>query len=133
MRKNARKTTIVFATMLLFIMGCAVRQPQIEAVAVQGEKTIDMKVSSYKFEPNNIKANEGDTIVLNITNISGTQHNFTIKDPGGKIIHNVELLPNKTERVRIAFPEKGTYDFYCNKPFHSTLGMKGRIEVVPGS
>ncbi len=124
---------MVFALALLVIFGCAVRQPQVEPVAVQGEKTIDMKASSYSFEPNNIKANQGDTIVLNITNISGTKHNFTLKDPGGKIIHSVELLPNKPEHLRITFSEKGAYDFYCDKPFHSTLGMKGRIEVVPGS
>ncbi len=133
MRSNMRKTAIGFAIALLFILGCASRQPQVEAVLTQGEKTIDMKVSSYEFKPNNIKANQGDTIVLNITNISGSQHNFTIKDPGGKIIHNVELLPNKTEHVRITFTEKGTYDFYCDKPFHPTLGMKGRVEVGPGS
>ena len=133
MRKIAHRTTILLAVMMLVILGCAVRQPQVEAVAVNGEKTIDMKASSYEFQPNNIKANQGDTILLNITNISGTQHNFTIKDPGGKIIHSVALIPNKTEHVKITFSEKGTYDFYCDKPFHPTLGMKGRIEVGPGS
>ncbi len=119
---------------LLFLsLSCAGLPPQAEAVAAQGEKTMDMKAGSYKLEPNNIKANQGDTIVLNITNISGKQHNFTIKDPGGKILQSVELLPNKTEHVKISLPERGTYNFYCNKPFHSTLGMKGRIEVGPAS
>ncbi len=133
MRKNFSKTLMMLMTILFISLSCVGRQPQAEAIVAQGEKTVDMKASSYKFEPNNIRANQGDTIVLNITNISGKQHNFTIKDPGGKIVQSVELLPNKTERVRISFPEKGTYDFYCNKPFHPTLGMKGHIEVGLGS
>lgn len=126
---HAFKTTILFAAALLLIQGCASRQPQVGAVVFQGEKTIDMKASSFNFEPNNIRASQGDTILLNITNISGNQHNFTIKDPGGKILQNVDLIPNKTEHVKITFPETGTYNFYCGKPLHPTMGMTGSIEV----
>ncbi len=133
MRKNRRGTILVFTMAMFIVLSCAGRQPQVEAVAVQGEKTIDLKASSYKFEPNNIKAKQGDTIVLNITNSSNTRHNFTIEDPGGKTLQSVELPPNKTEQVRVSLPEKGEYHFYCNKPFHPTLGMKGRIEAGPGS
>jgi len=57
---------------------------QVGAVIVQGEKTIEIKASSFNFEPNNIRASQGDTIILNVTNISGNKHNFTIKDPNRK-------------------------------------------------
>jgi plastocyanin len=130
---NAYKTTVLFAIAVLLIPGCASRQPQVGAVIVQGEKTIEMKASSFNFEPNNIRASQGDTIVLNVTNISGNKHNFTIKDPNGKILQSVDLLPNKTEHVKISFPEQGTYTFYCDKPLHSTMGMTGSIEVDRGN
>ena len=133
MKINAYKTTVLFATAVLLIPGCASRQPQVGAVIVQGEKTIEMKASSFNFEPNNIRASQGDTIILNVTNISGNKHNFTIKDPNGKILQSVDLLPNKTEHVKISFPEKGTYTFYCDKPLHSTMGMTGSIEVDRGN
>ncbi|MDA8103904.1 MAG: plastocyanin/azurin family copper-binding protein [Nitrospiraceae bacterium] len=32
--------------------------------------------------------------------------------------------------VSVTLSEKGVYDFYCDRPFHSAFGMKGRIEVV---
>ncbi len=131
MRRNTYGRAAMLVAVLFVIFSCASRQHQVEAAAGQGEKTLAMNASSYKFEPNNIKANQGDTIVLNITNVSDKQHNFTIKDPGGKIIQSVELLPKKTVPVKISFPEKGSYDFYCNKPFHPTLGMKGSIQVGP--
>ena len=128
-RISACRTTIMFATTVLFMLGCASRQPQVGAEVVQGEKTIEMKASSFNYEPNNIKASQGDTIVLNITNISSNKHNFTIKDPSGQVLQSVDLLPDKTEHIKITFSEKGTYTFYCNKPLHSTMGMTGSIVV----
>jgi len=38
--------------------------------------------------------------------------------------------PNKTAEIRITLSEAGEYNFYCDKPFHSSFGMKGQIEVV---
>ncbi len=131
MRTNTYGKTALLIAALFAIFSCAGRQHRVEAVAGQDQKTISMSASSYKFEPNSIKANQGDTIVLSITNVSDKQHNFTIKDPSGKVIQSVELLPKQTVPVKVSFPEKGTYDFYCNKPFHPTLGMKGSIQVGP--
>lgn len=93
-----------------------------------------MKASDFKFGPNNIKAFKGDAIVLRVENTSGTGHNFTVKYPQGahcKARHC--LLPSKeTVEIRVALAETGIYEFYCDKPFHSGFGMKGRIEVREG-
>ena len=62
-----------------------------------------MEASSFKFTPNNIKANQGDEITINITNISDAGHDFTIKDPQGQIIKHVDLPSSGWRKLRSNF------------------------------
>ncbi len=115
-------------TVLLTAWGCAKLQ---EPVTVTGEggKTISVSADNFEFKPNNIRINRGETVEFKITNVSVTEHNFTIKDPGGKILQSVDLPPKQTVPVTVQFSENGTYDFYCDKPLHSKFGMKGIVQV----
>ena len=129
--QNKFMTSLTMCLGLLFILSaCAGLQQQVTAGSVQGERTITMEASSFKFTPNNIKANQGDEITIKITNISDAGHDFTIKDPQGQIIQSVDLPSKQTVGIRIKLSEAGEYDFYCDKPLHSSFGMKGQIEVV---
>lgn len=122
---------IVLWLSLLLVASCATQQPLVTIGPEKGEAAIDVKASDFKFEPNNIKAFKGEELVFKIDNISGTEHNLTIKDPQGKELKSVSLPPKETTTVKVSLQESGDYEFYCDKPFHSTFGMKGRIEVVP--
>jgi plastocyanin len=86
--------------------------------------------SDFSFEPNNIKAYKGNVIVFKVENVSGSAHNFTVKDPQGNIVQSVKLPSKETIQVKISLSETGTYEFYCDKPFHSGFGMKGQMVVV---
>jgi plastocyanin len=129
MRKENYRPVLLLLT-ALFLFSCASRQNHGEAIADQGN-VITMEASSYNFKPDTIKAHPGDTVKLDITNVSDSEHNFTITDPRKQILQSIELPPHKTTSVTVSLPEKGTYDFYCNKPFHPTMGMKGRILAEP--
>ena len=59
-----------------------------------------------------------------------SEHNFTLTDPEGAVIEDVDIPRDKTIEIKVTFSRAGIYNFYCNKPFHSALGMKGQIEVV---
>ncbi|HTR44949.1 MAG TPA: plastocyanin/azurin family copper-binding protein [Thermodesulfovibrionales bacterium] len=107
------------------------QQPQVTLGQAKGEVTLEMKASDFKFEPNNIKAHKGDSIVFRIENISGSGHNFTITAPGGSTLQSVSLPSKETTTVKVPLTEAGTYGFYCDKPMHSGFGMKGSIEVEP--
>src|SRR5512143_3831397 len=130
--KKYRDLTFAFVSLLLVVIffGCAKLQPQIMVGQGQGsERKIDMQVDSFVFTPNNIKAVQGNIITFNITNVSGKEHNFTITDRQGRIMQSVNLPAKKTVPVTVTLSEAGVYDFFCNKPFHTSLGMKGRIEA----
>jgi plastocyanin len=108
---------------------CASQQPMVTIGRAKGEVVLAMKASDFASEPNNIKAYRGDVIVLKIENISGAGHNFTIKDHQGNTVQNVGLPSKETVTAKVPLAETGTYEFYCDKPFHSGFGMKGRSEV----
>jgi uncharacterized cupredoxin-like copper-binding protein len=70
------------------------------------------------------------TLPLHIKNVSSMEHNFTLKNPEGEIIKSVNLPEGETVTVEIDLPRPGTYPFYCDRPFHASLGMKGVVKVV---
>ena len=130
MNMNLLKYWPLYLGLLLLLQACGGQQHQVAVSPGEGEKTLVVKASSFTFEPNNIKAFSGDVILLKIENTSGSSHNFTIKDPQGNVLQSTVLPAGKTTDVEIMLPKKGMYDFYCDKPFHSAFGMKGRIEAV---
>jgi plastocyanin len=109
---------------------CGHRQPLTVVNAPEGKAVVEMKTSDFKFTPNNLEARAGDRLEFRIENVSGKDHNFTIKNPKGEILRSVALLAHQTVTLTLAPPADGTYHFYCDVDLHSTLGMKGWITVT---
>jgi plastocyanin len=118
----------IFIIVILAVTACASVQEKM--VLEPGEKTLVMKVESFKFEPNNIKAHRGDILTVKLENMAGMEHNLTIKTPQGAALLSVDIPAKGTIDVRVNLAETGIYQFYCDKPMHPTLGMKGQIEVA---
>ena len=118
-----------FLIVTMFVVGCASVE-QKPVVLEPGEKTLVMKVESYKFEPNDIKAHRGDVLTVKLESDASVDHNLTITTPQGATLVNVDIPAKGTANVRVNLSETGIYQFYCDKPFHSTMGMKGQIEVT---
>ncbi len=119
---------LLCAAAIFLAAACAARQPLVTVGPGKGQ-AVAITASDFKFVPNNIKAYKGDVLLLKIENTSGTGHNFTIKDPGGNTLQSVPLPSKETVTVKVELADSGTYEFYCDKPLHSTLGMKGWIQV----
>lgn len=132
MKKKTKRFTAVSIGIMLMVTACAGQQPPVTLGPAKGEVVLAMKASDFKFEPNNIKAFKGDVIVFRVENTSGTNHNFTVKDAQGRLLQSTALPSKETVEIRVALAETGIYEFYCDKPFHSGFGMKGRIEVSEG-
>lgn len=119
------------AALLVLLSGCAGRERAVNVTtAAQDDKVqVEVKASNFAFDPDVIVAHKGDTLVLNITDVSGETHNITVKDPSGTVIKKEDIPARQTIAVEVPLQAAGVYPFYCDKPFHSSLGMKGRIEV----
>jgi len=116
---------------LLIVAGCAGPKKVVTVSPEVGEKVIRMKASSFDFDPDVIRARQGDRLVLDIENAAGIHHNFTLKDPSGEILVEKDLPKKETVRVEVPLTQAGEYPFYCDKPLHATFGMKGRVLVEP--
>ena len=94
------------------------------------ENVVMVEANNHNFVPNHFQTYQGTSIVFTVQNTSGSIHNFTIMDPGGKILQSADVAPQKSVEVKVDFPTIGIYPFYCDKPFHRTLGMEGKVDVV---
>jgi len=131
MNSLGKHSLLALATgLLVSLSSCSHLQAPMKPTASEGKtKVVEMAASSFGFDPNNIEASQGDLLVILVTNRSSISHNLTITDPQGRMIQSVELPGKQTARVELGLALAGTYDFYCDKPLHSTLGMKGQIQV----
>ncbi len=117
--------------LLLMVVGCSGPQKVVTVSPGVGEKVIQMKASSFDFDPDVIHARQGDRLVLAIENVAGIEHNFTLKNPAGEVLVEKDLPENEIVRIEVPLLQAGEYPFYCHKPLHTTFGMKGRIVVEP--
>ena len=127
----AKRLFEIFLLAVLPVMfGCAGLEAPVTAQSPeQGKRVIDMRANSFEFQPNNIKVPEPGALTMTIENISDAAHNITIKNPEGLVLKSVDLPTKKSVSVTVDLPTFGKYKFYCDKPFHATLGMKGQILV----
>jgi plastocyanin len=129
MNRRVLYSLAIVSVFVLILFSCAELQKQVILDQENKENIIVVKVHNYKFEPNNIFTYEGNTILFKIENVTISEHNFTLTDPEGTVIEDVDTPRDKTIEIKVTFSRTGIYNFYCNKPFHSALGMKGQIEV----
>jgi len=111
--------------MTLIAAGCA--GSSVVLTVTPGESVVNIKASSFEFNPGIIMAQQGDRLTLAIENISGSEHNITVKDPAGQVLVTKDLPAHETIRIEVPLSQAGEYLFYCDKPFHPTFGMKGRL------
>ena len=125
---NNLVTVIVFT--LAVIAGCAGKERAVTASPMSnGGSMISIDVSNHKFTPSEIRVEAPGLLAVELRNISGSQQNFTLKDPRGKVLKSVDIHPSTSVIMNLELPDQGVYKFYCNKTFHATLGMKGQIIV----
>ncbi len=124
-----RKRMFLIVVFVLVSFACAGRQTPI--TVEPGEKPVVIKASNFKFKPDYLKARKGEVLTLQVENVSGTTHNLTVMSPEGKLLADVDIPPKGSATTKVRLAEAGIYPFHCHERFHSTLGMKGKIEVSP--
>ena len=98
--------------------------------------TVNITLASHYYQPNPIYLAGGVPVRLIFHNRSGKSHDFKApaffrsariirgSAPGGM----VELKKGRGTII-ILTPARGTYKVHCTEPFHTMLGMTGRIIV----
>jgi len=113
-------------------------------------KVIEITTTSYKYEPNTIRFNEGDTVVIRIRNIDpvGRAHNFstsyllniplTVRGEATQGVSEgrkwVALDAGKSAEIEFVAQGRGSFAILCSLFDHASRGHTGMLFVqAPGS
>lgn len=119
---------LVIFSLLGLLTGCAGTRKSPETITLSpGENRVLLTAGSYFFSPESIAARAGEKIILHVENTSGSDHSITIEGPRGRTLRSVDLPAREKISVTILLEKAGKYPFYCDQPFHRTLGMEGEI------
>ena len=98
------------------------------ALDVEGNQ-VTILADSFSFNPSVIRVEPDTVLEITLENVAALGHNLAIKDPDGRTIVNQDVAAGASERIRVKLERPGIYEFYCDKPLHPSLGMKGEIRV----
>jgi nitrite reductase (NO-forming) len=89
-------------------------------------KTFTVVGSNFKFAPNTMTVNEGDTVKIKFKSGNGF-HDFVLDEFNVKT--NV-IGTGKEEDVSFVANKKGTFQYYCSVGNHRAMGMIGTLTVL---
>ncbi len=124
---NTTTTTTTAAATTTITTGIATTTTQSAiTTTTQAVKEFTVTASQWKFDPNTVTVNEGDTVRLQIKSIDVT-HGFNL--PAFDV--NKQLDPGKTVTVEFVAGRKGTFTFACSVSCGSGHGsMTGKLIVA---
>lgn len=99
-------------------------------------RVIQIKLGNYRFVPEVIHVNVGESVVLQLVNSDAlAPHNFILQDTNGELDVDVALYAGETIEVRLEPKAAGQHTFYCSKKLlfmksHRDKGMEGSLIVL---
>ncbi|MFB6264838.1 MAG: cupredoxin domain-containing protein [Bradymonadaceae bacterium] len=100
--------------------------------AADVDRTIDVKATDFKFTPDQLQVESGQTIKIVLHNKGNVAHSFALKRENGEDQKTDKIQPGKTDSFVFTPSETGTIEFVCKVAGHAKIGMRGTIEVVDG-
>ena len=110
-------------------------------------KVIEITMTSFKFEPSEIRVNEGDTVVIRLRN--GDDARRFAHDLASRYFVNipltvrgaqeaveegrkyVRLTAGQSAEIEFVAANRGSYAFICASFTHAFAGMTGQLYVRP--
>lgn len=99
--------------------------PSDAMTADEKTKTFEVDGANFKFSPNVLTVNEGDTVKIVFKNTQGF-HDFVIDEFNVK---SKTIQANQTDELTFVTSKKGTFEYYCSVGNHRTMGMVGTLTV----
>jgi len=87
---------------------------------------IAVELTDFDVRPGTLVVDRGTQVVLEVTNTGHEDHDLAFE--GGRL-HTSTLSGGQSQRLDLGTVTR-PLESWCTLPFHKTLGMKLRIEVV---
>lgn len=92
----------------------------------QPPRIINIEGADFKFIPDTITAQPGETIKINFTNTGEMPHDFVVRNLN---INTKKIKSGETDSIVFTAPSAGDYTFFCSVGQHESMGMKGTLKV----
>lgn len=105
----------------------AAAEPTPTSAAEPEGRLIEVRASTFQFEPGTIQLQPGETVTVRFTSQDVT-HTFTSPQLG----LNVRVSGGDSTTVTFTAEGEGSFTFFCDVPGHRGRGMEGQIVVGEG-
>jgi uncharacterized cupredoxin-like copper-binding protein len=120
----------------LFALVLAVPLPATAQDTPAAPQTVEVRLSSFAFEPRAIALTAGRPVILHLVNSAGGGHNFSAPQffaaatgVSGPVRNGVvEVAGHQSVDIRLT-PSRGSYRLRCTHTMHTAFGMTGTITV----
>jgi uncharacterized cupredoxin-like copper-binding protein len=138
-RRGARATRLLLVIVIAACSGkpTSIAQP---TAPTDDSETITVRLSSFAFDPEEIRLKAGAPVRLRIVNDSDAGHNFSasaffaassiLAGSSVPLSGSVEVEPHQTVEVALVPGTPATYPLECTHFLHSLFGMHGTIAVM---
>lgn len=83
--------------------------------------------TNFRFSPNNLTVNKGDTVRITFRTDSG-MHDWRLDEFNAKT--NVLRTAGASETIEFVANRSGEFEYYCSVGEHRTMGMVGKLIVI---
>jgi uncharacterized cupredoxin-like copper-binding protein len=108
-------------------------------VVVDNNDVVEMEMGDFYFDPDQLQGSAGDEITIELENVSGQPHTFTIEEGAARGDNfddwplsevDIEVGAGESDSITITLPdEAGEYEFICTIPGHYEAGQWGTLTV----
>ena len=136
---------ITIIVLLVIVLAACSGKPtgiaQRTVILLADGETITVRLSTFAFDPEQIRLKAGVPVRLRLVNESDGGHNFSAPTlfiassflPGSSVPSNgaVEVRSHQTVEIALVPGAPAVYPLECTHFLHSVFGMHGTVEVMP--
>jgi len=120
---SATKNKLATATFLLVLSITTV----LTACSGSQTRTFDLIGQDFRFSPDRLRVNDGDTVRINFSNPDVVPHLIDLP----AFNQHIALAPGGEFTLEFVVDKTGSFPFVCSVPGHEEAGMVGSLIVDP--
>ena len=120
---SATKTKLATATILLVLSIATI----LTACSGSQTRSFDMIGQDFRFSPDTLRVNDGDTVQINFSNPDVVPHLIDLP----AFNQHIALVPGGEFTLEFVVDKVGSFPFVCSVPGHEEAGMVGSLIVDP--
>ena len=122
---SATNIKLATATLLLVLSMATI----LTACSGPQTRTFDLTGKDFRFTPDTLRVNDGDTVRINFSNPDVVPHLIDLP----AFNQHIALIPGGEFTLEFVVNRAGSFPFVCSVPGHEEAGMVGSLIVDPNS